>query len=136
MVTVITDAFSKEGMLNMVFTTAIEGGINYWADVIDYTWSDHTEDCNMIVEFFGAIVDREDGKNTQYGIDVTVIKRGIRRAFNNRNLIGDEYQRDAIAELYYGVVMNSQVSRDDVDFDATTADIIVQYGLFGELVYG
>lgn len=135
MVTVIEDAFSREGMLNMVFTTAIEGGINYWADVMRKRWSDRTEELNMIEEFYADIEDVEDD-NKKYHIDADVIKRGIRKAFKNRAKIGDPYQRQAINDLYWGILSNRQESREEADFDADTADIIVQYGLFGELVYG
>lgn len=134
MVTVIEDAFSREGMLNMVFTTAIEGGINYWASVNHYKWSNGAPDYEMVVEFEGVLQDYEDAK--KYTVNADVIKRGIRLAHTNRLKIGDKYQRDAIIALHWGINRNHQNYRDEADFDATTADIIVQYGLFGELVYG
>jgi hypothetical protein len=129
LVTVIENAFSREGMMNMVFTTALDSwyGLGFWADVIDSQWSDRSTDSNMIVEFYAVIVDRED--NAQYRIDIKTIKRGIRKAFADYRGSGiDPYQRLALSDLNFG-------KWDDADFDAITASIIVQYGLFGEVQY-
>ena len=126
----------RERMLNYVFTTAIEGGIDYWANVTAYKWSAPSEkEFGGITEsrdFYADITDSTDDIPGVYRIDRKVISRGIRAAYKYMaENVGEygEYQRLAIRDLNYG-------RWDDVDYDATTADIIVQFGLFGELVYG
>lgn len=123
----------RDRQLNMVFTTAIEGGINYWARVDSYNWavpdSDGFQGISEGRNFNAAIVDDEGKSHT---ITRAVIVRGISRAYQymRENVAEyDSYQRHAISDLNYG-------HWDDVDYDATTADIVVQFGLFNELVYG
>ncbi len=115
--------------LNMVFTTAIEGGINYWAKVVDYEWSAKGEE---IAEFFAEIREYDEESEKIRLISRHTISRGITRAYQYARENVDKfdlYQRRAITDLKYG-------RWDDVDYDAITADIVVQFGLFGELVYG
>jgi hypothetical protein len=121
----------REKALNSVFATALEGGINYWATVRAYTWSDRTPEHNPINEFEALIFESEDEGAEVLTIDAAVIRKGITlfykfmRGLDNPN----PYQLRAAKDLYYG-------KYDEVDYDADTADMIVQFGLFEELVYG
>lgn len=122
----------RERMLNEVFTTAMEGGIGYWSAARTYRWSDGEPDYNMINEFRADIEDctGEDAFDP-VTIDADVIRKGIRLAWDWAKDNGDvdNYQVIALRCLRYG-------KYDDVDYDATTADLIVQFGLFGEVVFG
>lgn len=120
--------FNQDEMLNMVFTTAIEGGINYWAKVIEYHWTFGEPEYKIDPAFYAVIVESDKDRQIPLRIDSRTITRGISRAWNHRRKLGD----------YHWVALdNLQFNRyDDVDFDADTADIIVQYGLFGELIFG
>lgn len=122
--TMVPATTERDRHLNMVFTTAIEGGINYWAQIETYRWSaGETEARN----FYADIVDAEDDGKA-YRIDRQTISRGIRLAWENRQGF-DPYHREALSALKFG-------QWDDVDYDADTADMVVQFGLFGELIYG
>lgn len=110
-----------------VFTTACEGGINYWVKFRTYhivvsqvPW---VEDLDG---FRAEVIDIEDGK--EYVIDSKVIARGIRKAYADRQRFSTYNQR-AITALNFG-------KYEDADYDAETADIIVQFGLLGEVIYG
>lgn len=128
----------REREYNMVFTTAIEGGINYWVTQwIDYKWStpspDHFGGITESRDFYASIIvdDVDDDGPGVYRIDRKTISKGINAAYRYmRENTGeyDSYQRRAIRDLKSG-------AWDDVDYDATTADIIVQFALFGDLVY-
>jgi hypothetical protein len=126
---IMSDISERDRHLNMVFTTALEGGIGYWSQAETYKWSDGEPDYNEIADFYADIIDVEDdGK--RYRIDRKVISRGIRRAYEaykgDHDI--DSYHWRAISDLNFG-------KWDDVDYDADTADLIVQFGLFGEAIY-
>ena len=95
--------------LHDIFTTAIEGGINYWASLV---MVDHDED-----NWYARVLDRDAETGFLHVIDKATIREGI------RNLAKSEYTHHL----------------DDLvedNMDATTADVIVQMALFGDIVYG
>ena len=114
----------RDEFLLDVFTTAIEGGTGYWLTIDEYHWADVGNEWFAVGD---AVDDWGDGEKG-LRIDRKVITRGIGRAYVDRFKF-DEYQFKAIVDLNWG-------KWDDLDYDAITADIVVQYGLFGELVFG
>lgn len=106
-----------------VFVTAIEGGINYWAEVITYRHLEGEEGWQAVV------IDRESDENLPHRIDQEVITRGIERAVGN---VVNGYHATAVNNLHRSLLGLT----DDADYDADTADMIVQFGLFGEVIYG
>jgi hypothetical protein len=130
-----------------VFVTACEGGINYWADVSNYYHKDSPH-----VDFHGwsavLTVDDADGYGINdslsiYTLNQQTIESGIYRLIHHFKTSQPESYSDPFLQsdvdrigfaLYkadrandYGAVRNVH--------DVEWADIIVQYGLFGELVY-
>lgn len=124
-----------------IFTTACEGGINYWASIEDYRWSiDGSGDIDRPdLDAFEAMLIERDGDANSYLLNDLVITQGLRKAFlalEDGKSFGD-YHDKAIVPMYLANLQPSMAFLYDmVDFDANTADIIVQYGLFGEMVYG
>lgn len=119
-------------MLFDVFVTALEGGIGYWSQASVYHWSkgavvedDVPREIEDLEGFFAVIHDVEDD-DKEYRVDRDVIKKGI--AWLKKNPLGSSYHRVAVLDLASG--------NEDVDYDADTADAIVQAGLFEEIVYG
>jgi len=116
--------------LNGVFTTALEGGIGYWSTCSVYRWGvTDPERADRLVEaldFVAVIRETEDEDAPEYVIDRGVIARGIREAKKRGNWA--EYHARALNDLTFG-------KWDDLDYDADTADLIVQMGLFGEYRY-
>jgi len=112
-----------------VFTTALEGGIGYWSVCERYRWST-TSPASLDTQardFIAVITETGDGDGTeQYVIDRNVISRGIGRAYRRGNW--NDYQAAALRMLHFG-------RWDGADYDADTADLIVQFGLFDEYRY-
>jgi len=94
---------------------------------------DHTPSVPCATEardFIAVITETGDGDGTdEYVIDRTVIARGIRRAYERGGWT--EYHTTALRMLQF----SSYEDALDVDLDADTADLIVQFGLFGEQRY-
>lgn len=128
-----------------VFVTACEGGINYWADVSNYYHKDSPH-----VDFHGwsAVlrVDDEDGNNSFsiYTLNQQTIEAGIHRLIHHfKTSQPESYSHPLIQSMVdeVGFELYKADKTDDYErpssmHDIEWADIIVQYGLFGELVYG
>lgn len=127
---------ARDQALADVFTTALEGGIGYWSWASEYRWSD--EDGNPVRDFRAEIL---EGGDEEYGedlpkhvIDRKVISRGIEALYQHMHSLhangnANEYQWAAARDLRFG-------RYDLLDYDADTADMIVQFGLFDEIRYG
>lgn len=159
----------RKAFLHTVFTTAVEGGINYWSTSEEYHWSNrnvnpgaswdsspHEDD----IDGFYAIIDSSEGEwglgvdhkvfiaevgepqqitDTQsLRIDLRVVERGV-------NLLVDKVIAAAKSEDPQAPFSNKYLRQfveawltdgEDGDFDADGADLAIQLGLFGEVVYG
>ena len=115
--------FTKNQILNWVFIEGLAEIERSWAEVTFLVESENENESG----FKAVIADLEDdGK--EYVIDPVVIRRGIRVGWQNNHTLGDPYQRLAFTDLYLG-------KWDDVDYDAFTADYLIQFALFGEVRY-
>ena len=114
MTTTLTETFHDE------FVTAIEGGINYWSGVHEYDWDR--------ADWFAVI---EDIEGVQHRVTEDTIRLGFRRLADSD---GSGEVRSAARSLLYsgGKVTEAWEGVQDAD----TADMVVQFALFGELVYG
>lgn len=93
-----------------VFNTAMEGGVNYWADFDEYQW------LGLGLEFFATVRDMEDEDAEWLRVDAETIRKGLTLAAKKgRREVGTIFAED---------------------YDAYDADVIVQLGLFGEIVFG
>ena len=109
-----------------IFTTALEGGINYWAECSEYHWLIGNGTVEDYEGFFAIVNDVEDGEAKQYRIDRSVISKGYALATGPK---GKE-------RLGWSTERPPLIPSEDWDYDAGDADIIVQLGLFGEVWYG
>ena len=119
-----------------LFTTAIEGGINYWAYTDKYHWMigptavDVEEPSRPDYRGFYADITEEDPDDGdgKHRIDRQVITAGYGLATTT--------YRDRI--FWSSGEPPPLVVTDDTDwdFDAGDADVIVQLGLFGKVIYG
>jgi hypothetical protein len=147
----------------MMFTTAIEGGINYWASVQSYHWikpefhdhRGHIAGCEDIDGFKAEInPPGEDGewgvfdtdKDTQtLTIDLAVMERGalLFRRYCQGEIDG-QGQPVAIEDwkplrddhYWRQWLVQEATNGKEGDSDAEVADQIVQWGLFGKGIYG
>lgn len=106
--------------INDLMVTALEGGINYWCS--------------------SAVVTTQPIEDWKYASDVISLTNGV-------ITLTDTEDEDETWELTTEKFMNGlKLLMDDSDFvdvndmmdchDAETADKLIQYALFGELVYG
>lgn len=115
--------FSKNQILNWIAMDGLVEIGHTWAKEITF----HESSSENIVDFWSDIADVEDdGK--RYRINGDTIREGIRVGYEKRDELGDPYQRRAFIDLHRG-------KWDDVDYDAFTADYLIQFALFGEVRY-
>jgi hypothetical protein len=111
-----------------IMSAALEGGINYWCcEAYPYGYN--------------------DGKQWPEGIDYTsqCLSRGYDIALvdaeeNDENGVPVQYML-TLSALIRGIQMFCDIHEEGKnmihpDYDASAADCIVQYALFGKLVYG
>jgi hypothetical protein len=124
-ITLTTTIDIPDSVLEDVLTTAVEGGINYWASLVN---TERREDLRVRE---AAILDVADGEVGEYflltgermALGVERLAAAIGRDIHPNSEVGGQF-----LELIYD---------NDLDAaDATLADAIVQMACFGELVYG
>lgn len=112
-----------------IFVTAIEGGINYWAEVSKYIWTDDSGHEDPIG--FHATIHDIDADLGDEGLEITraTIAKGVGKYVDWAKDHSNGYLREAARCMRYG-------KWDDLDIDAEIADAILQFGALGELTYG
>ena len=114
-----------------IMCTALEGGINYWADYdrndeeylpyIDYDDEPFSELCTKILLDGGWVWLIDSYKDTYYPLTIDKLMTGIQR------WIDGGYDM-------YGAVDGEELDCGNIDSEC--ADCIIQLALFGEIVYG
>jgi len=110
----LTDEFVRD-----VFNNAIEGGVNYWCRVTEYHWEDPDPAAVHAVVVETEVYDHEP---ETHRITLATVVTGIERIL-------------AKPQLRTGLVANI-FAMDAGDIDADDADVIVQMGLFDQVIYG
>lgn len=146
-----------------VFTTAIEGGIQYWAEVDSYHWEDKSATPNersilpMDTLGFKALISPSEAEGGEWGvwdgakdreqltIDLLVMARGVQKfilyCHGHLDSRGKPVPEDKIEPLrddhYWRnfLIAEASLGREG-DYDAEVADQVVQWGLFGQGIYG
>lgn len=120
--------------MNDVLTTAIEGGIDYWAQYVEINRAaDLTVVSAHVVDAEDAADDPENVKVLV--IDAMIVARGVQMILSaHASNDDDERTKCTIRRDLFDQVMS--LFTPDIDVDADAADCIVQAGLFGEVVYG
>ena len=118
--------------LTDIFVTAIETGVNYWANVANYRLGPSTMQVSDVSELTQARAQvrnfaAKDG-TPWHQVNLETIETGIDKIKTDKNI---EYLSDYFREL----VEDAEADLDATNIDSTVADAIVQIGLFGKLVY-
>jgi hypothetical protein len=147
----------RKEFLSDILTTAAEGGVNYWGNVSSYNWADEGEDpAETVMDIWVDVEDIEDtaelpkperyeeghdvsggyrsSNMVMYGIyhvDIEVVSKGINLIIAGKTTIHpsrlvDYRKANKLIDGYYN---------SDGWLDSEAADIIVQVGLFGEIVF-
>lgn len=106
-----------------ILITAVESGddgIGYWCDILSYTHTEGPEHTRAV------ILDSEDEDALEQVITIEVIRVGLERCIKSNTTRADYYQH----------IVESTIEDDASMIDSTCADIIVQFGLLGEALYG
>lgn len=101
------------------------GGSWYWAAPAHADWLEaKTDDSGFPAKWTKCvIVDKEEDDGPQHPVTATSIALGLTKMIE----MGDEWARDA-----FGWISD----QENADIDANDADCIVQFGIFGSVVYG
>lgn len=110
-----------------IMVSALEGGVNYWCYRVDvvgcYKGEYASEQIARGGELqFKVIEEFEDGKDT-YLLNKAKLISGLKRYLEDSD---DIIARDVKTEYVL----------DTCNIDGCRADMIIQYALFGELIYG
>jgi hypothetical protein len=142
----------RKKLCHSIFVTALEGGIGYWSRCSHYHWSKpgtgpesfegRVDDLDGFYAIVHADCDDADctgsGECDEHGkhrIDAEVIDRGINRLANGEATFGGK-PINGEGRLYTLACALNGPKADEVDYDASDADNIVQAGLFNDIVYG
>lgn len=96
-------------LLKSIFVAALKDGSNYWLIVDNWCLEDH----------IANITDIEANPFTNHKVDLNVIKKGFEILYAQNS----EWSNKKLSNILNG------------KYDAEDADVILQYGLFGELIY-
>ncbi len=131
---------ARKRQYSSIFTTALEGGISYWATIEEYHWKKEgvpdtaTMEEMVDVDGFYATV-TEEGDPTPLRIDASTIHKAIKAILDGTATFGGQplSPNGRIARLAKALDKSPTA---DPDYDAGDADNLVQIGLFGDVVYG
>jgi hypothetical protein len=107
-----------------ILVTGVEGGINYWCDVLAYKW-----ECQPSETF--AKLDEHDEEDGQHTITSDTLARAAEVMLAKPDVFFPSAYGNA-RELALAILTDA----GDLDYDAGDADCMIQIGLFGTVVYG
>jgi len=108
-----------------VLVTAIEGGINYWAELVEDIARGKDENGNST---YGTVqIADAENEDEAHILTIATIKTGIQRILSAPRKCRADIAQD---------VLIACLDCDAGQIDADGADAIVQMGLFNEIVYG
>ena len=147
---------ARKRFFNYMFTTAIEGGINSWAAVEEYQWWKPDQSGVEDLDNFYAILESSEddwGISRAYvaeqdatmditetqslRVDLKVMERGWYQFMEKVLAAVKSEDPDAPFSRRYlrQAVVQYLTDMEDGDSDADVADLVVQLGLFNEVVY-
>ena len=156
----------RKQFLHTVFITAMEGGINCWAETHSYHWGTDggVKVVDDIDQFYAVILPAEGfwgvndafitdsyappfrgqvghkpiGAEQPLTINIDVMQRGADALVDKVIAAAKSECEDAeFSRKYLRQFVEAWLTDgDDGDFDAEVADMVVQLGLFGQVVYG
>lgn len=121
-VTATQNIFLKIQDIDDIMVCALEGGINYWADAADVIEEKRVADWgHEQIARGGVLMIHDSEEDETHELTLEKFLTGFKLWFENG---GDNYGAVSANEVDCGMI------------DAGDADCIIQYALFGEVVYG
>lgn len=119
---VTIDIEVKDEVCQDFLTTCVEGGSSYW---LACQRVERREDLN-VTKIVGCC-DVEDESTTWGDADAETIRLGIKRILDGTVAVRSDLRGDVLA---------AALEDDNANWDADTADCVLQAGLLNEIVYG
>lgn len=120
-------------LLHETFVAAMEGGVDYWAEVLRYRWSIGDGEIPDLEGFRAELRDAVGGKPEEVlVVDRAVILRGFERLAKGEATFGGK----PLDPRWKARAAGWLAAPASADLDANDADVVVQAGLFGDVVYG
>lgn len=110
-----------------IMSVALEGGINYWCGGVEVEGHKLGSSLSEQISSYGKLkfIDLEDG--TSYILDIHRFLNGLEKYVRSTDCAKDEIIQYDNEDNKYWI--------DTCQIDSCIADCIIQYALFGELVY-
>jgi hypothetical protein len=130
---------SREQFYHDVFVTALEGGIGYWSVAEVYRWSRGDSETPDLTGFEARIIEVTDECSDTYEgaprhtVTREVIARGIEALATGKATWGGKALGPKLQAFYAGI---DATNGESGDVDSSSADNIVQAGLFNDVRYG
>lgn len=102
-----------------IMCAALEGGINYWCENVEVEGEYLGEFASEQISRGGTLIFHDSEKAYRYELTLDKFLKGLEVFIRERGL-------DAIYDL----------DIETIDIDAEDADAIIQYALFGDIIYG
>ena len=118
-VSISLDVDLSQQDIDDIMVAALEGGINYWcreAEVVGEMLGDYA---HKQISRGGTLILHDAESSDKWDLTLEKFLRGV--------------------ELYFAQALSAELDGEDIDptdFDADAVDCIVQYALFGKLVFG
>ena len=118
-VSISLDVDLSQQDIDDIMVAALEGGINYWcreAEVVGEMLGDYA---HKQISRGGTLILHDAESSDKWELTLEKFLRGV--------------------ELYFAQALSAELDGEDIDptdFDADAVDCIVQYALFGKLVFG
>lgn len=120
---IATVVISKED-IDDIMVSALEGGINYWVDKVEPRCGVEFDFASDVISKGGSIIIHDNEEDATYELTNAKLMQGIR-------MYAEQPKNSDIFE-----VIDHELHIDCGMVDAEVADAIIQYALFGEIIYG
>ena len=125
----ITHSTERAEFLSDIITTALEGGIGYWAESRAYHWTTKGTDTTAEIREQQAHQAEHDEPGKWFKLDNNVIAETLKSLRDPATKCPPHWRAALI-----GADFTNGAGGEDIDAEA--ADVIVQIALFGRIVYG
>lgn len=120
---IATVVISKED-IDDIMVSALEGGITYWVDKVEPRCGIEFDFASDVISKGGSIIIHDNEEDATYELTKAKLLQGIR-------MYAEQPKNSDIFE-----VIDHELHIDCGMVDAEVADAIIQYALFGEIIYG
>lgn len=136
----VTNVVLEAADATNIVTTALEGGINYWGECKDYRWKGWYVDADA--EYGDPNYDKL--RHIPQDEVLAYVREDLDASGEDEPVVdGNPWFGLTIANLEHAVikVLNSEyaplikIRDNEIDVDATGAEVIVQFAVFGEVIF-